>query len=806
MLPSLPLPRFASMFLVLAAAAGCAKAPAIHSFSASTPNLPYGQSALLSWEVTDAASYSIEGYSGEIAPGATSVTIQPTVTTTYVLTATGPGGTARSEPVTVRIVPRFDFAAGTYSGGSIGTTVAFVLRGASGALPAGDTAITITPPSSATSSTPFNVTCLGGKVLCLVVLPDVQPATGTYTATATVDGVALARTFPVQENSRLVSAGPVIASQSGPSAIQASWSSVTGAFTYRAQPVNLTRGGAAAGDAQILTGTSATLTTYAAIIPTERYGVVVEASVLDLSLTTAPGALPAPNLSRAMGQLGGAPNGWQLFTPSRYSGNTLTVNFTDLDPSEHLAVIVMNLGSVSATAPDSVSATLSVTGTLALPPPPQPAPLPPAPPEPELRRDTVAHELEREEEANVVRLMREGGKPAPRASVALAAAPATTNFCVRVGTGTTYVPRNATLKRETAHAVFYVDDGDLSQYTALEPGIWTSLESSWETKVYPGDTATFGAESDVDANGKLIIFLSGQLGAPVGGAILLGYYSANDAYNAKDTTTGCTGNKSNHADMFYLNSIGNVTSGGLITSTDAINRVYPDTLAHEFQHLINFNQHCLARTCTTLEDTWINEGLSMVAEEIGGFGWNDSTGRSQGARYMDRNRTTSGIESYDRRSLTKWESDPIGNYEGTHAFFRYYADRMGNGVLKQLVQTSLTGEANLQNALGLTFPYAVANWTTALMFSNEGLMAGSPGLFDYTGAAWTPLHTKLRYLNYVSLNAGGATASLRINGWNAFMTGSAAGSAATVTVTVTSTQTLKPHVLVIRYSGFVPAM
>ena len=38
---------------------------------------------------------------------------------------------------------------------------------------------------------------------------------------------------------------------------------------------------------------------------------------------------------------------------------------------------------------------------------------------------------------------------------------------------------------------------------------------------------------------------------------------------------------------------------------------------HEFQHMINFNQHVLLRGGDA-EDTWLNEGLSGFAEELGG--------------------------------------------------------------------------------------------------------------------------------------------------------------------------------------------
>jgi hypothetical protein len=788
--------------VALAFTLGCSKPPTITSFTANPSAIYLGQITTLSWTATDATSFTVSGYSGTIGEGATSVTVSPTEDTTYTLTATGPGGSATSEPVTVTLVPRFDVTVGTYNGGNTGVTVAIVMRGSVGELITADTVVTVTPPAIASPNTPFNINCPGGRALCLASFPSLLAVTGTYTARTTLGGITAAKNAVLRSEVRLPTAGPVTVTQTGPSALEASWKSVTGAFSYHVVPVNLSKGGEAAGPDQILTGTSASLTTFTPIAAADRYGVVVEASVLDLTMATVPAALPAPNISRAMGQLGGTPNGWQLFPPSAYAGNTLTVSFTDLDVSERLAVIVMNIGGADGTGSSGVPAQLSVTGTAVLPLRVPEIDLLPVPPEPELRMDLAAHALERQIEAEVVERIRQGTPLAPVEQIAPAALPTTTNFCVRQGTSTLFQRRNATLKRESAHAAFYVDNGDLAHYGSYEPGIWDSLETAWETKIYPGDTSTFGAEGDVDSNGKLIILLSSTLGPATGGGILLGYYSANDVASPRDATSNCGGTRSNHADMFYLNGINNLVPG--YNATDVINRIYPDTLAHEFQHLINFNQHCVVRPCPETEDVWINEGLSMVAEEIGGFGWNVSSGRTSGSRYLDRNRTSAGIESYDRRSLTYWQSDPIGNYEGAHAFFRYFADRMGPGVLSQLVQTSLSGLPNLENALGMSFSDAYAHWTTALMFSNEGMLGGSSSLFDFKGEGWTPLHTKLRHLNYVPLNSGGVTASLRTDGWNAFMTGNALGGAASITVT--STQTVKPHVVVVRFSGFLPQL
>jgi len=84
-------------------------APAINFFSGSggssgtTNCILAGGSITLSWNVTGATSGSIDHGVGSLT-GKTSVTVSPTSTTTYALTATGPGGTTTA-PLAVAVQP-----------------------------------------------------------------------------------------------------------------------------------------------------------------------------------------------------------------------------------------------------------------------------------------------------------------------------------------------------------------------------------------------------------------------------------------------------------------------------------------------------------------------------------------------------------------------------------------------------------------------------------------------------------------------------------------------------------------------------
>jgi len=74
------------------------------SFSASPDDIATGQTSTLVWDTTNATSVTIDNGIGS-QPLSGSVVVQPTLTTTYTLTASGPGGTV-SRQVTVTVTNR----------------------------------------------------------------------------------------------------------------------------------------------------------------------------------------------------------------------------------------------------------------------------------------------------------------------------------------------------------------------------------------------------------------------------------------------------------------------------------------------------------------------------------------------------------------------------------------------------------------------------------------------------------------------------------------------------------------------------
>jgi hypothetical protein len=87
---------------------------------------------------------------------------------------------------------------------------------------------------------------------------------------------------------------------------------------------------------------------------------------------------------------------------------------------------------------------------------------------------------------------------------------------------------------------------------------------------------------------------------------VMGYYYSGDEYTEKEVADAGKSEsvKTNQAEIFYIDAH---------FTNKAPNAIY-STLAHEFQHMINFNQKTIISK--VLASTWYNEMLSMLAEDL----------------------------------------------------------------------------------------------------------------------------------------------------------------------------------------------
>jgi hypothetical protein len=600
------------------------------------------------------------------------------------------------------------------------------------------------------------------------------------------------------------------------------------------------------------------------------------ASLYDMALAF-PSA-PPPTAIVASG------NAYQVIGPADYAAGGFDLRVPLLAANERLALLVTNAGTTSSTTVAlSSTATSSLVGRVDAPTVALRAVAgagAAADGELDVREPLRrGHELARERrESYLARGEAAGASAAARAmaplpAVQVAAAAAVNdvrNFCVYNFTTKATTSQPATLQYlstnpvagQPGHAQFWVTDAVWpslrDQVLPVRPDFWTKLGDAYELNTLPALGTYFGTESDVDGNGQ-VIFLFANMGGSSATGFVVGYFDPTDVYYGRDST--CAASGSNGADMLYLlDPVSFATNWSAPPSSPAfastldiiVDEEVPGTMAHELQHNVNFNTRCLvghacfvaSRACPTeqnfnqAENTWINEGLSMVSEDVAGFGLNFSTERSRVRKYLD---------GYQAWSLTCWQGDAVGNYGGVHAYMRYWLDQMGAGFTTAMENVAFHGKANVEQATGMTFDAGLAQFAAASLVSNEdtftfpaggtnggtirslGSVLSEPrfnygrfkadGTLDPAQPAWMPWHhyigsctdtngtvvstpPRTARVNYTAFDpVSPVTAStVRGDGWGAFVT-RGTGADATISFRVSGP---RPTVTLVRYSGALP--
>jgi hypothetical protein len=292
-------------------------------------------------------------------------------------------------------------------------------------------------------------------------------------------------------------------------------------------------------------------------------------------------------------------------------------------------------------------------------------------------------------------------------------------------TGTSYHTVTATLKYVGQNILVYVDNG------APSPGFadadLVTFGKLADLTLYPIDVATFGPPTDVDQNGHVIMLLSPAVNHLTSTATCAVQGFVTGYFDGIDFTTDAN---SNSGEIFY--GVVPDPSGTLScahTVADVISLV-PSVFLHEFQHMINFGQHVLVHQGGE-EEGWLDEGLSKIAEEEGSRYYEAKfpapSGRTNSTQLFPDSAEAfiSGllVDSYDYLSYPDTVSITLHDDSqnglawrgGDWLLLRYVGDQKGEGVFQTLVQSALTGPANLAAAMGESFQALLGNFATAAL-------------------------------------------------------------------------------------------
>ena len=286
-----------------------------------------------------------------------------------------------------------------------------------------------------------------------------------------------------------------------------------------------------------------------------------------------------------------------------------------------------------------------------------------------------------------------------------------------------------------------------------------------DTLVMPVDTTAFGAPSDIDHNNRVVILFTKAVNAlttdPSQG-VVLGFYYSRDLLPATGTSGACPG--SNQAEMFYLlvPDTGKTINGGntYTVSKQRVASVVVSTIGHEFQHLINASRRMYVNIgAAPDEETWLNEGLSHVAEELifyraSGLGPRQNLGIAE----LSNPSVRSAFSLYMYGNAGRYQiflpatetHGPIGEFGGdddlatraaTWTFLRYLADTRptDNTFFYRLVNSRTTGLANMQAVLGTDPLPLMRKWATSIY--TNGTVTGVNPAYNQLSWNWPQVYS-----------------------------------------------------------------
>lgn len=275
------------------------------------------------------------------------------------------------------------------------------------------------------------------------------------------------------------------------------------------------------------------------------------------------------------------------------------------------------------------------------------------------------------------------------------------------------------------HAALYVDRAapDTMSTADLE-----SIGRLFDDELYGVASSAFGAESDVDANGHVLILMTPVVNGltPLSDcetAIVTGFFFAIDVDPAFKNDS-----RSNQGEVFYALTPDPDGDVGCQQPVDRVLRLVPVTFTHELQHMISYNQHVLLRGGGS-EVLWMNEAMSHLSEELAALHF-EALGNQElfsqfavGNLYNAYLYLSSPVKYY---VLFQSGTGTLQERGGAWLLLRWLVDQFGNDIVRRLAETDSTGAANIAAATGEPFARLVSQWIMANWVSDNPNISLSP--------------------------------------------------------------------------------
>jgi hypothetical protein len=226
--------------------------------------------------------------------------------------------------------------------------------------------------------------------------------------------------------------------------------------------------------------------------------------------------------------------------------------------------------------------------------------------------------------------------------------------------------------------------------------------------IYEDTRARYGSEwvlnggRDLDER-VVLLFLSSD---SIGGTGLFGFFNPADERSKEQNES------SNEAEMLYINA------------DRAENDLYEVlvTIAHEFSHLIIFNQKVAQDgefpDGALSENAVLDEGLAVLNEELCGFGY---TG-VDGGNFFLLSSVSNLLEQGLNRPYFQFGGQ-LADYGAGYLFWRYVHDQAGIDAIRSMTTSTEVGRGNVQDVLNVPFEEFFRSYTQAVALNGRDGLA-----------------------------------------------------------------------------------
>ncbi len=316
--------------------------------------------------------------------------------------------------------------------------------------------------------------------------------------------------------------------------------------------------------------------------------------------------------------------------------------------------------------------------------------------------------------------------------------------------------RTGIVRAVTERAIIVADEANpAGGFTDPE---YEALGAFFDEEAWPLVTGAFGTPSDEDENGRVIIFFTRAVNElrendpRNSNSYVAGYFFNRDLF----ARSACEG--SNEGEMMYvLVPEPAPPPERRAFSKSFVSRVVRNVLIHEFQHLVNDSRRLHINRSPVWEETWLNEGLSHIAEELMFYrAAGLAPGQNLDAGLFESERQRSAyflfqLDNHERfhaflrapAQVSPAGTDDVRTRGATWSLLRYAADRYTGGeddLWRALSGESTTaGFENLQRALRVEPADLISGWAGTLLLDDTPSEGGEYQLESWNYRAIFPV-------------------------------------------------------------------